>query len=55
MNLFYLFLTFKCKKKKKKFILKQIKKWYALFFKPISANINHGNHDLPWAPHRLLP
>ena len=28
---------------------------YALFFKPITANTNDGNHNLPWAPHRLLP
>ena len=31
------------------------KKWYALFFIPISANIDHGNHSLLWAPHRLHP
>ena len=22
---------------------------------PITANTDHGKHNLPWAPHRLLP
>ena len=32
-----------------------IKKKVCTLFIPISANIDYGNHGLPWAPHCLLP